>query len=217
MGATRFMIIEANRILRDGIAAIISEQPDYRVVKALSGDRGMVRFARQIRPDVVLLDMGLRYTYALRAVTLLAGALPRVRIIGMGLLPSQEDIAGFVQAGAAGFILKNATVVEFLRTIRAVVDGEVSRPPSLTGSLLTFIADRASRKTKAALPLRGGMTKPERDIIMRVANGENDIEIAHHLGITSSAVRSHISNILEKIALRSHMQFEEARRAPDRA
>ncbi len=216
MRAIRFMIIEANRILRDGIAAVISEQPDFRVVKALSGGRDMVRVARQCKPDVILLDMGLRSTNALRAVTTLIGLLPHSRVIGMGLMPSQEDIVGFVQAGASGFILKNATVDDVLRTIRAVVGGGVAHPPSLTGSLLHFVADRASRKTGAALPPGSRMTRREREITMHVANGENDIEIARHLRITSSAVRSHISNILEKLALRSHLHFGEARRSPKR-
>lgn len=212
MKTTTFMIIEANRILRDGIAAIINEQADFLVVKTLSGDRDMVRFARRIRPQVVLLDMGLRRTSALRSVSTLVRLLPRVRVIGMGLLPSQEDIVGFVQAGAAGFILKNATVEDVLRTIRAVVGGGIAHPPSLTGSLLNYVADQASRKTGAALPLGGRMTKREREITMRVASGENDVAIARQLRISSYAVRNHISNILEKMALRSHLQFGENRR-----
>lgn len=214
---TRFMIIEANRILREGLAAVISGQPDFRVVKTLSGDRDMVRAARQVKPDAILLDMGLRRMSALRAVTTLVSILPRARVIGMGLLPSQEDIVGFVQAGAAGFIVKNASVEDVLRTIRAVVDGEVAHPPSLTGSLLAFVADRASRKTGVVVPPGGRMTRREREIIMHVANGESDIGIARHLGISPSAVRSHISNIVEKMALRSHLHIEDRRRGHHRS
>ena len=216
MKTIRFMVIEANRILRDGIAAIINEQPDFLVVTTLSGYRDMVRFARRTKPHVVLLDMGLRRTSALMALSTLVRVVPRARVIGMGLLPSREDIVGFVQAGAAGFILKNADVEDALMTIRAVVRGEVAHLPSLTGSLLNYVADQASRKTGAALPLGGRMTKREREITMLVGGGADDIEIASRLKISSSAVRSHISNILEKVALRSHLQSGDDLRGPRR-
>ncbi len=217
MRTAKIVVIEGNRILRDGIVAIINEQPDFLVVKALRSDHDMLRHVRRLKPDVVLLDMGLRRTNALRAVASLGRHVPRVRVIGMGLLPSHDDVVGYVQAGAAGFVLKNATLDDVLRTLRTVVGGEIASPPSLARSLLDYVADQAFRSTGAIRPLTGRMTQREREITLRVARGENDMEIARQLRISSSAVRSHISNILEKIALRGYMPSGEVRRSPRRS
>jgi DNA-binding NarL/FixJ family response regulator len=135
--------------------------------------------------------------------------LPRIRVIGMGLLPSQEDIVEFVRAGAAGFILKSATVEDLLRTIHSVTRGEIVRPPSLTGSLLTYVADRAFQTTKGKMPPAVRMTERERAVAIAVAGGASNKEISLDLGLSPHAVRSHINNILEKMALRSRFQITE--------
>lgn len=211
------LLIETNRLLRDGVAAVINEQPGLMVVKTLGSESDMLRHARRLKPDVVLIDLGLRNNRTLRAVVELIRELPRVKVIGMGLLPSQEDIVGFVQAGAAGFILKNATVDDVLRTICSVVRGEIVRPPSLTGSLLTYVADRAFQKTNGKMPPAVRMTKRERAIAISVAGGASNQEIAMELGLSAYAVRSHINNILEKMALRSRFQISEQLRSARRA
>ena len=205
----KVLIVEANRILRDGIAAIVNEQPGLIVVQALRGDDDMLRYARRLKPHVVLIDLGLQNRNALRAVAELTRELPSVQVIVMGLLPSQEDVVGFVRAGAAAFILKNATVDDVLRTIRSVVRGELVRPPSLTGSLLTYVADRAFLKSKGKMPSSIRLTKRERTIAVALAGGSSNNEIAVELGLSLHAVRSHVNNILEKMVLRSRFQIRD--------
>jgi len=140
-------------------------------------------------------------------VATLTEELPQTKIIGMGLIPSQLEIVEFVQAGAAGFVLKDATIEEVLMTIRAVARGMKVLPPLLTGSLFTYVVDHALLKGKGKLPDAARMTKREREIIVLIAEGMNNKEIAHRLNLSTHTVKSHIHNILRKMALHSRLEI----------
>jgi DNA-binding NarL/FixJ family response regulator len=203
----RILLIEDNRILRDGIASVINAQPDLKVVASSGGSRDTLLQVRTTKPQVVLIDLGLRNENGLRIVTTLVKEMPRVRVIGMGLIPSQLDIVEFVEAGAAGFILKEATVEDLLGTVRAVARGIKILPPLLTESLFTHVIDQALRQGKGTLPDAVRMTKREREVIVLIAEGLSNKEIAQRLNLSTYTVKSHIHNILEKMALHSRLQI----------
>ena len=207
MRKTKILLIEDNRILRDGIKAIINKQADLRIVAATEGNHDTLQQARSLKPQVVLIDLGLRDADGLRVVTTLTKEMPQTKVIGMGLIPSQQDIIEFVQAGAAGFILKDATIEDVLRTIRLVAQGVRILPPLLTGSLFTHVVDHALRKGKGKLLDAVRMTKREREIIVLIAEGMSNKEIAERLSLSTYTVKSHIHNILEKMALHSRLEI----------
>lgn len=207
MRKIKVLLIEDNRILRDGIKALINKQADLRIVGATEGNHNTLMLARKLRPQVVLLDLGLRNENGLHVVSLLTKDLPETRIIGMGLIPSQRDIVEFVQAGAAGFVLKDATVKEVLGTIRAVARGVKVLPPLLTESLFTHVVDTALRNGRGKLPNAVRMTVREREIIVLIAEGMSNKKIAQHLNLSPYTVKSHIHNILEKMALHSRLEI----------
>ena len=203
----KIFLIEDNRVLRDGIKAIINKQADLKVVAATAGNHGTLLKARTLKPQVILMDLGLRSENGLRVVATLTEELPQTKVIGMGLVPSQQDIVELVQAGASGFILKDATVDDVLDTIRAVARGTKILPPLLTGSLFTHVVDHALRTGKGKLPDAVRMTKREREIIVLIAEGMSNKEIAQRLNLSTYTVKSHIHNILEKMALHSRLQI----------
>jgi len=203
----KILLIEDNRILRDGIKALINAQPDMTVVVASGGNHDTLVQIRSTRPQVVLMDLGLRNENGLRLVAMLAKELPQTRVIGMGLIPSQLDIIEFVEAGAAGFILKDATIEEVLGTIRSVARGMRVLPPPLTESLFTHVIEQALRKGKGRLLDAVRMTKREREIIVLIAEGMSNKDIAQQLNLSTYTVKSHVHNILEKMALHSRLQI----------
>jgi DNA-binding NarL/FixJ family response regulator len=207
MRKTRILLVEDNRILRDGIRAVINGQADLRIVAALGGNHDAVREAKKLKPHVVLVDLGLRNRNGVNIVATVTTELPQTKVIGMGLIHTQLDIAEFVQAGAAGFILKDATIEEVLGTIRAVAHGMKVLPPLLTGSVFTHIVDHAVRKGKADLDDAIRMTKREREIVGLIADGLSNKDIAQRLSIEIHTVKSHVHNILEKLALHSRLQI----------
>jgi RNA polymerase sigma factor (sigma-70 family) len=160
------------------------------------------------KPDVVLLDLSLRSQNSLEIVKLMRRDFPAVKVIVMDLVPVLSDIVAFVEAGVSGFILKNASIVNFLSTIRSVSLGKKVLPPILTDSLFSQIIEHALTKEKeSTLNEAVRMTKRERQIIELVAKGMTNKEIAENTHLSSNTVKSHIHNILEKLAIHSRIQI----------
>ena len=126
----------------------------------------------------------------------------------MDLVPVQEEVFEFVQAGVSGFILKDASVDDFLRTIRSVAGGNKVLPPHLTGSLFSQIVEHAvSGPKKFSLIKSVRMTKREKQVIELIADGLTNKEIAQKLHLSTYTVKSHVHNILEKLALHTRVQI----------
>ncbi len=207
MRKTRILLIEDNRILREGITAMLNKQADIRVVAASGGSENTMRRIEKLKPQVILLDLGLRNKSGLHIVASAGKEFPEVKIIGMGLAPSQSDIIEFMEAGASGFILKDATVKEFLMTIRSVAQGMKVLPPPLSGSLFSYVVEHALRRGRRKLTGAVRMTKREREIIALIAEGLSNKGIAQRLNVATYTVKSHVHNILEKLALHSRLQI----------
>jgi len=207
MKKIRILVVEDNRIMNDGITTLLNKQADMHVVSTIGSGNNILLKASQAKPHVILMDVGLKKLKESLVVELIKKNIPEAKLIGMGLLPLQADIVEFVESGASGFILKNATVREFLATIRSVVKGEKVLPPSLTGSLFSHVAELALKKGKGKLTNTVRMTKREREIIALIADGLSNKEIAHQLNIATHTVKSHVHNIMEKLALHSRLQI----------
>jgi DNA-binding NarL/FixJ family response regulator len=207
MTKTRILLIEDNRIIRDGIRALVNKHDDISVVAVSDGTGDYIARARSVHPNVLLVDFSLNNQSSLTIVSSVKKEFPEIKIIGMGLTPLQTDIVEFVQAGASGFVLKNSTTDEMLRTIRAVANGETMLPPVMATSLFAQVAERALSKGKRYLKGEVRMTHREKEIIALIAEGLSNKEIAIALNIATFTVKSHVHNILEKLALHSRLQI----------
>jgi DNA-binding NarL/FixJ family response regulator len=207
MRKTRVLIIEDNRVLLDGIAEMLNGEADMGVVATIGSGNNVLLKARQTKPDVILLDAGLKNFKESSVVESIIKEMPEVKVIGMGFVPSQSDIVEFVEAGASGFIMKDATVKEFLRTIRSVAQGVKILPPSLAGSLFSRVAELALKKRKGRITDAVRMTRREREIIVLIADGLSNKEIAQEVNIATHTVKSHVHNIMEKLALHTRLQL----------
>ncbi len=183
MEKLRVLLIEDNRLLRGGITMIIKKEPDLKVVAATGSSEGAVRNARKLKPHVILLDLGLRDQNSLRVLEMLKKELPAAKVVIMDLIPTQEDIIDFVKAGASGFIVKDATAVDFLKTIRSGAQGAKVFPPPLTGSLFSQIIEHGARVGKSQLTESVRMSKREREVIELIADGLSNKEIAQRLHV----------------------------------
>lgn len=207
MKRIRILIIEDNRVLRDGLTIMLDGQPDMHVVATIGSGNNVLQNARQSKPQIILLDVGLKNLNELSVVESVRKNLPDARVIGMGFVPSQSDIVEFVAAGASGFILKDATVKQFLGSIRSVAQGAKVLPPTLTDSLFSHIVELAVTRKKGNRISAVRMTKREREIIALIADGLSNKEIAQRLNIATHTVKSHVHNIMEKLALHSRLQI----------
>jgi DNA-binding NarL/FixJ family response regulator len=207
MPKIRILLIEDNRILRDGITAMLNGHRDVTVAAISDGREDTLSKARTAKPHVVLMDLGMESQNSLDVVQSLKKEFPGIKIIGMGLNPAQSDIMEFVQAGAEGFILKNATLEEVIKTIRAVAGGETVLPPLMTGSLFFQVAEHSILKGKRNLKTAVRMTQREKEVIALIVEGMSNKQIGDNLNIATFTVKSHVHNILEKLALQSRLQI----------
>jgi DNA-binding NarL/FixJ family response regulator len=197
-------VVDDNRLVREALAAMLARLPDMRSVSAAAVDAA---FLDETTPDVLLLDVGLGDEDSLNIALALAQRSPPVRIIVMDLIPIHEDIAQFVNAGVSGFVLKDATFEEFVATIRSVAAGDKVLPPRMTESLFSQIAMGAASRGRETVLEAVRMTRREREVIELIGEGLSNKEIAARLNIAAHTVKSHVRNVMEKLALHTRLQI----------
>jgi DNA-binding NarL/FixJ family response regulator len=203
----RVLLIEDNRLLREGINAMLNKQEDIRAVSA-TGNGDAIEKAEKFNPHVVLLDLGLRSQSSLTIAETIKKKLPQAQIVVMDLVPAHAEVIEFVKAGVSGFILKDATLDDFLHTIRSVATGKKILPPSLTGSLFSHIVEYAVQNGKVDSLMKGvTLTRREHEIVDQIAKGMSNKEISSELNIAVHTVKSHVHNTLEKLALHTRLEL----------
>jgi two-component system nitrate/nitrite response regulator NarL len=201
------LVIDDNRLVREGLEALLDEQADVKVVATAEDRATGLRDLQEFTPHIVLVDAALDNGDGYDYVEVLRKTAPESKVIVMDLLPAPEDVIDFVKAGANGFIMKDATVDDLLSTIRSVALGADVVPPALTGTLLSHIAQQAAKRHVPGVAEAVRMTKREKEIMNLIAEGMSNKEIAQRLNIATYTVKSHVHNILEKLALHSRLQI----------
>ena len=204
----KLLLIEDNRLLREGLTVMLKKQQDIDVIGTVGNGENISNIIQKHKPEVLLLDLGLRTRNSLSLVKLIRKKFQTTKIIVMDLIPLQADVFEFVQAGVSGFILKDANVNDFLKTIRSVAEGFKVLPPNLTGSLFSQIVEHAVNSPNSSVLMESvRMTKRERQVIELVSEGHSNKEIAQKLHLSSYTIKSHVHNILEKLALSTRVQI----------
>ena len=144
MPKIKVLLIEDNRLLREGIAKMLNAEEDIKVLSS-SGNGDALEKAKMLVPDVVLLDLGLKNQNSLTIVGAIKNQFPATNVVVMDLIPAHAEVVEFVKAGVAGFILKDATLQDFLRTIRSVAKGAKVLPPD---DRIAFFSDRGARASR---------------------------------------------------------------------
>ena len=207
MKKIKLLLIEDNQLLRDGIIAILKPYKDISIIAASGNNKSTLANIQKTKPNVVLLDLGLRNQNSLHLVERVRKDFPTAKVIVMDLAPVQADILQYIKAGANGFLLKDASLNDFLITIRTVSDGSTVLPPLLISSLFSQIVEHAVREGKPGLKSATRMTKREREVIGLLGEGITNKEISQKMHISTFTVKSHIHNIMEKLALHTRLEM----------
>jgi len=207
MKQIKLVIIEDNHILREGLVSMLKEIEGVKVLATIGSSRAAALEVLQVKPQVVLLNRGLQKQSCIQVIKNIIKDAPGPGLVVMDLMPGQTDVMELVQAGVSGFILSNATLDDFIMTIRAVAKGEKVLPSPLTNSLFSQILDNVVKAGKLP-PLKEAvkMTRREKEIIELIGQGMSNKEIAQNLNLATHTVKSHVHNILEKLALHSRLQ-----------
>jgi DNA-binding NarL/FixJ family response regulator len=198
------VIIDDNRLVREALISILGQVPGFTVTGSANAD---AEFLGKAKAQVLLLDVGLRDQDSLRVAAGIKRDAPETAIIVMDLIPVNEEIVEFVNAGVSGFVLKDASFDEFVATIRRVALGEKVLPPRMTESLFSQIARDSSGHGNERTLEAVRMTRREQEVIGLIGEGLSNKEIASRLNIATHTVKSHVRNVMEKLALHTRLQI----------
>jgi DNA-binding NarL/FixJ family response regulator len=195
----RVLIADDQAAVRDGFAALVNAQDDMQAVGTAAHGREAVDLTRRVFPHVVLMDIRMPVLDGLEATRLICAdpRLERTRVIVLTTFDLDEYVYAALRGGASGFLLKDTPRRELLRAIEVIAAGDALLSPGITRRLIAEFATR--RDPQQPLPALADLTDRERDILLLVARGLNNDEIAGRLVISPLTAKSHVRNILRKL------------------
>jgi DNA-binding NarL/FixJ family response regulator len=207
-------VVDDVRLLRDGLVSLLAEQQALTVIgTASSGSKALERI-KELRPEIALIDIGMPSKDGITVTRALRQELPEVKVIILGMPDLTDEILACIEAGAAGYVLKEASFDYLVETIRAVHQGESFCSPRMAASLFSRIAELVAERMPPVPPSSIKLTARELEIITAIADGLSNKEIAQRLAIEPQTVKNHIHNILDKLQL--HTRLETVQYAHER-
>ena len=203
----RVLVADDHDLVRAGLRMILDAQPDIDVIGEAADGREAVALARQLRPDVCLFDIRMPALDGIEATRQLAGpdTDDPLAIVVVTTFDLDEYVHGALKAGARGFLLKDAGPELLVQAIRAAADGDALIAPSVTVRLLaTFSRTPAGRPT--AQPIEP-LTEREEQVLVTVARGRTNAEIADELHISLSTVKAHLASLMTKLGARNRVEL----------
>jgi len=201
----RVLLVDDHALFRSGIKALLQRQKDFEVVGEASDGLEGVKRARSLKPNVVLLDLHMPGVSGGEAVRLIVGELPETKVVMLTVSEDTEDLLETLQAGAHGYLLKNIDTQYFINAIRSAADGEAIMSPQMTAKLMQSVRTAPAAAAAPALE-RERLSPREREILVCLARGASNKEIARSLELAESTVKIHVQNILRKLNLVSRVQ-----------
>ncbi|GAA3713140.1 response regulator transcription factor [Nonomuraea antimicrobica] len=199
------LIADDQAMVRGGFAALLSAQPDVRVVGEAADGVEAVAMARSTRPDVALMDVRMPRLDGLEATRRVVAGVPGTRVVILTTFDVDDYVYTALRAGASGFLLKDAPPEDLISAVRVVAGGEALLAPSVTRRLIEEFTSRQSIDEREALRLNA-LTPRELDVLRLIADGQSNAEIARSLTIAEETVKSHVGRILGKLHLRDRAQ-----------
>ena len=196
----RVLIADDHPLFREGVAHSLAVEPNFEVVAQVSDGEEALALARDLVPDVVLLDITMPGQGGIAAASQIAAACPATRIVMLTVSEHEDDLLSAFKAGARAYVLKGASARELLGVLRAVAGGEVYVSPSLAAGILVEHTHGGPPD-----PLEQ-LTERERQVFMLLAEGLTNREIGARLHLAEKTVKGYMSNVLQKLQLRSRVE-----------
>lgn len=205
----RILVVDDHTLFRRGLTALLAADARFEVVGDAADAGEAQRRARELRPDLILLDNHLPGVTGVAALPSLQEAVPGARILLLTVSEDEADLAAALRAGAAGYLLKNMEGDELAAAIVRAVEGDSVIAPAMTGKLVAAYRDAAARPAEPAAapssPL-DVLSPRELEILRGIARGESNKEIARALGIAETTVKVHVQSVLRKLEVTSRVQ-----------
>ena len=203
----RVLLVDDQVLFREGLETLLSVHKDIQVVGNAGNGQEAVEIAIQIRPDVVLMDVRMPVLDGVRATSLLKESLPQCRVIVLTTFDDDEYIFDALRSGAVGYLLKDVDSTQLVEAIRAVARGESILEPTVAAKVIAEFSRVSSMIPSVQMEqLVEPLSERELEILVLIARGASNKEIANQLYITEGTVKNHITHILSKLGVRDRTQ-----------
>lgn len=200
----RVVIADDHTIVRQGIRSLLQAEPDIKVIGEASDGREAAQLTRELKPDVVVMDLAMPEMDGLEATRVIKQESAQTQILALTMHESDEYFFRVLQLGALGYVLKRAATSDLLAAVRAIAGGEVFLYPAVAKKLVTdYIARAQTKGEEDARRSYAALTPREREILARLAEGLSNREIADKLVLSLSTVQTHSAHIMEKLNLQN--------------
>jgi DNA-binding NarL/FixJ family response regulator len=203
---TRVLIADDDDLMRAGLAELLSGDPSITIVGEAATGREAVERTRRLEPDVVLMDVRMPDLDGIEATREVSRAAPHARVLILTTFEQDDYIFGALRAGASGFLLKRTRPEELIAAVRTIGSGESLLSPSVTRRVIDRMVQQPTPELADHAEL-DQLTRREHDVLELVARGLSNREIAGHLVLEESTIKTHVKRILMKLQLRDRVQI----------
>lgn len=195
------MLADDHAVVREGLKALVNAQPDMRVVGEAADGEAAWRTAMELRPDVIVMDLSMPVLGGAEAASRVRRDCPDVKVVALTVHEERPYIRELLRAGAAGYVLKRSATGELVNAVRTVAAGGTYIDPSVAGGLVEDFLD--AEQTAAQIPDR--LSEREREVLVGIARGFSNKEIAGALGLSVKTVETYKARMAEKMGLRTRV------------
>ncbi|MBT2487914.1 response regulator transcription factor [Streptomyces sp. ISL-96] len=202
----RVLIVDDQVMVREGFTVLLNAMPGIEVVgEAVNGREAITKVA-ELRPDVVLMDIRMPELNGIDATREIVAADAEAKVLVLTTFDLDEYVYQALRAGASGFLLKDASARQLADGVRVVASGEALLAPTVTKRLISEFSKRPEGPRPPALAQIGDLTERETEVLVLIAQGLSNAEIASHLVVAESTIKTHVSRVLVKLGLRDRTQ-----------
>ncbi|MEV7870987.1 response regulator transcription factor [Streptomyces sp. NPDC088124] len=202
----RVLIVDDQVMVREGFSVLLNAMPDIEVIGEAVNGREAVRQVAVLRPDVVLMDIRMPELNGIEATREIVAADADAKVLVLTTFDLDEYVYQALRAGASGFLLKDASARQLADGVRVVASGEALLAPTVTRRLITEFSKLSDTPRGPAMARIGELTERETEVLVLIAQGLSNAEIAEHLVVAESTIKTHVSRILVKLGLRDRTQ-----------
>lgn len=196
----QLLLVDDHPIFREGLKGLLEKEPDMMVVGEAGNGKEALRIARDLRPDVIILDISMPEMNGIEVTRKIVAELPGTKVLILSMESDRRFVVETLGAGAMGYIMKEAVFAELAIAIRTVADNETYLGPRITEMIVKDYIQRIPDQVPLTFTL---LTTREREIVQMIADGRNSKEIAYQFGVSIKTVEVHRHNIMKKLNLTS--------------
>ena len=197
---TRVLLVDDHAMIRQGLCSLLEKQPDIEVVGSVENGRKAVDTARELAPDLVIMDISMPNLNGIDATRKIIGEMGDVKVIALSIHSSRHFVAEMLKAGASGYILKECLFDELVEAIKTVLNGGTYLSPKITGVVIDDYVKRLSTQYQPEGPV---LTEREREVLQFLSEGKSTKQIAMQLHVSAKTIESNRRNIMDKLGINS--------------